>query len=100
VRLEQVKVPAHARGTKYVFIDMMTAPDVEERTKLLREMGFCYSRWEPQPMADQIKLHDVTWRVDELPDWVMFPRPDGSVVGQVSYAEWLNTTGFELEDRS
>lgn len=98
MRLEQVSMPAHAKGTKYVFIDMVTAPDVEERTRLLQLMGFSYSRWEPQPMADQVKLHDVTWRAGRLPDWIRFPRPSG--VGQISYAEWLAETGFKAEDVS
>jgi hypothetical protein len=51
-----------------LFIDLWRAAD--DFKAQLSALGITYARWEPQPIADQIKLHGCTNVPDDLPNWL------------------------------
>jgi hypothetical protein len=54
---------------KHAYIRLQGVPINEDYRDWIGLSGITYSRWEPQPIADQIKLHNVQNLPDVLPDW-------------------------------
>jgi hypothetical protein len=52
----------------HLHIDMMRAPSYFK--ECIADLGIQYQRWEPQPIADQIKLVDCHNIPKTLPDWM------------------------------
>jgi hypothetical protein len=52
------------RANLYIDILMVSQEDV---TRWVKETGITFDKWEPQPMAEQIKLHGVKNLPTELP---------------------------------
>ncbi len=56
-----------------LFFDLNTAIENGELRRphdVVKALGIAYERWEPQPIADQIKLHGCTNVPAELPSFI------------------------------
>lgn len=51
-----------------IFIELNSAPD--DYRKKIDAYEIKFDRWEPQPIADQVKLHNCTNVPKELPLWL------------------------------
>lgn len=55
-----------------LFIDILSAPHDWDSAVLA--LGVTVERVEPQPMADQVKLHGCRNAPDVLPSWIRRPK--------------------------